>query len=92
MNYLASTPEQLGLIIAGFRKKHNLSQRELGFFVGLSQSAVSEIETNPGKTSVSRLFRLLSGLQLDLLLTERENPLIEAYRKGFVQDSPEPEW
>jgi len=85
IHYRAANPEQLGLIVAGFRKKHGLTQHQLGAFVGLSQSAVSEIETNPGKTSVARMFRLLSGLQVDVLLAERHS--------GHAEETPpEPEW
>lgn len=76
MEYLITTPAQLGLILQGCRKQKGLTQAELARRVGLLQKYVSHAETSPEKQSVERIFRLLSGLGLELVLRDKP-PLTE---------------
>ena len=62
---------QIGEVLQGWRKERKLTQAQLGAKVGLSQVAVSHLEQAPEKTSVERLFRLLSALEVDLVLRDR---------------------
>ena len=83
MEYTVTTPSQLGQVLQGCRKQRGLTQRELGARVGLLQKAVSMLETDPSHTSVERLFKLLSALELQIVLRDKrhESTQIQARRK-----------
>lgn len=81
--YLVVSPHQLGQVSRGVRKSKGLTQEELASRVGLRQKTVSLFETDPGHTSIERLFQMLAALELELVVREKK-PV-----PGF---SPEAEW
>lgn len=74
MEAFIATPSQLGPILQDRRKQRGLTQAELGSRVGLIQSAVARAEGHPERMTTERLFRLLSGLGLELVLRDRAEP------------------
>lgn len=74
MDYPVKTPQQLGQVLKGLRKQKKITQQAAGSKVGLLQSAISELEAAPGRSSVERLFKLLSALELDIFIRERNAP------------------
>jgi len=72
MDYLIKTPDQLGAVLKGFRRDRKLTQAAVGAAVGLPQNAISEIESAPDRTSLARVFKLLSALDLDLVVRPRQ--------------------
>jgi transcriptional regulator with XRE-family HTH domain len=75
VEYSVKTPQQLGQVLQGLRKQKGITQKAAGSRVGLLQSAVSEFETAPGRSSVERLFTLLSALELDVFIRDRVTPV-----------------
>lgn len=73
MEYTITTLTQLGQVLEGCRKQQGLTQRELGARIGLLQKAISAVESNPSRTSVERLFRVLSALELELVLRDKRS-------------------
>jgi HTH-type transcriptional regulator/antitoxin HipB len=73
MEYTITTPPQLGRVLEGCRKQQGVTQSQLGAKVGLLQKAISAFETDPSRTSVARLFRLLSALELELVLRDKRS-------------------
>jgi len=71
MEFPIRTPKQLGAVLRGQRKKKELTQADAGTNVGLRQNAVSTIEADPGRSSVGRLFKLLSALDLELVVRDK---------------------
>jgi HTH-type transcriptional regulator/antitoxin HipB len=71
MQYTITTLRQLGHVLAGFRKQMGMTQSELGARAGLLQKMISALEADPGRTSVARLFSILSALELELVLGEK---------------------
>ncbi len=71
MEFPIRTPNQLGAVLRGQRKKKKLTQADAGTNVGLRQNAVSIIEADPGRSSVGRLFKLLSALDLELVVRDK---------------------
>ena len=65
-------PKELALIVMSQRKKLKRSQLEVGSAVGLKQSTISAFENKPGSTQLETLFRILSALNLDMQLTEKD--------------------
>ena len=68
MEFPAHTPEQLGKVLAGFRKTSGLTQHEMGSQVGLLQKSVSVLETNPANVPIRQLFKMLSALGLEVVI------------------------
>lgn len=71
MEYLALTPYQLAQVLRGYRRARGLTQLEAAALGGLLQKTVSNIELAPERTSVESLFKLLSALNLELVLRDK---------------------
>ena len=71
MDNLVLTPAQLGKALHGARKLRGLSQKQVGASVGMKQSTVSVIESDCARTSVESLYKLLSALDLELVVRSR---------------------
>lgn len=72
-DYVARTPTQLGAILQGYRRERKLTQKAVGESIGLPQGAVSQIESDPTTTSLSRIYRMLSALELELVIRPRSS-------------------
>ncbi|MEK8088675.1 helix-turn-helix transcriptional regulator [Thermithiobacillus plumbiphilus] len=83
MNYPVKTPEQLGDVLKGCRKDMRLTQKDAGAKVGLQQRSISEIENGTAHVSVERLFKLLSALEVDLVVRTRS---------GASSNQTAPDW
>lgn len=81
MEYLVINPDQVGQTLRGIRKELGLTQAETGQRVGLPQKEISKVETGAGRTSVERLFLLLSALELEMVIRPRvaDSSLEEAW-------------
>lgn len=74
MEYIARTPQQLGQVLKGCRKKRSLTQASVGSRVGVRQSQISVIEGHGAKATVETLYKVLSALGLELVLRDIEAP------------------
>lgn len=63
-------PDQLRQHLRASRKRHGLTQAQLGALVGVSQARIAEIEANPGLVNFEQLMKLLSVLGVSLTLQE----------------------
>lgn len=66
--------EQLAAVLRGRRVENGLTQKQVGSRVGLLPKTVSALESNPGRSSVTSLFKLLSALDVELVLKPKERP------------------
>jgi HTH-type transcriptional regulator/antitoxin HipB len=71
MDYPIVTLRQLGRLIQDVRNQKRLTQTQLGELAGFAQSAISAMESDPKSTKLERLFQLLSALDLELVIRER---------------------
>jgi len=78
MDYPIKTSAQLGPVLAGIRRSRKLTQAGIGSKVGLAQNYVSMLETTSSKASVHQLFKLLSALEVDLVIRDRRNQASKA--------------
>lgn len=81
MDYPVRTPAQLGQVVKGLRQARRMTQAAVAARMGSLQGKISALEANPGKASVERLFRLLSVLELELVLRERGAPTARGARR-----------
>lgn len=66
------TPAQLSAHLRSFRKARNLTQAALGELVGLDQTRIAKIESDPARVSVGQLMKLLSALRVRVLLDRQD--------------------
>lgn len=66
-----NSPEMLGNYIKSNRKEKGLTQKELSKIVGIDQTSVSNAEIKTIGTRVDTLFRILSALNVGLILTDK---------------------
>ena len=74
---LLSTSSQMALILRTLRKKKKLTQKEAAARIGLLPKTVSLLENNPEKCTIGSLFKLLSVLDLELLIQDKPEELKE---------------
>lgn len=70
VEYTARTSQQLGKILKACRKQQQLTQETVAARVGLRQSQISDIETRGADITVDTLYRLISALNLELVLRD----------------------
>ncbi len=70
--YVVQTPAQLGPVLAGARRSRKLTQKSAGDLVGLLPKTISRLETSPEGSSLASLFRLLSALELEMVLRPKK--------------------
>ena len=66
------SPESLGFALREERKKKGLNQTDLGMPVGVDQTTISKVEQGKPGTRLDTLFRLLSVLDLELVLQPKD--------------------
>ena len=80
MNYTVHIPRQLGQVLKGQRKSQKLTQKDAARPVGLLPKTVSKLELATETSTIESLFKLLSALQLELVVRPKS------------QESPTREW
>lgn len=68
MDYAVYTPRQLGQVLKGRRTMLRLTQAEIAARVGMLPKTVSKLERDPDTASLESLFKLLSSLELELIV------------------------
>jgi HTH-type transcriptional regulator/antitoxin HipB len=75
MQNLILTPFQLAYYLKSRRKSLNLTQKQAGELVGLLPKTISAMESHPERCSLESFFKLLSALEIEMLLQPK--PLID---------------
>jgi len=73
MEYNVHTPLQLAQALRSQRNSRQLTQKAAGAPVGLLPKTVSALESSPERSSVESLFKLLSSLELELVLRPKSS-------------------
>lgn len=73
MNHPIRTTQQLAMVLQGYRKQSGLTQKQAGNKVGLLPKTISRLESNPDDSGIASLFKLLSALDLELLLRPKNS-------------------
>jgi len=69
MNEFAiKTPQQIGAVLRGYRTAKKLNQQSVGLKAALPQPVISKIESSSGRVTLSRLFKVLAALELELVV------------------------
>lgn len=73
MQYPVRTTQQLAMILQGYRKQINLTQKQAASKVGMLPKTISAFETNPDTGTIASLFKLLSALDLEIILQPKNS-------------------
>ena len=73
MEFPIQTLGQLRPILQGFRKANALTQAALAAKMGITQQSYAELEANPASVSVERLFKVLTLLNVSVVLTSADS-------------------
>lgn len=65
-------PSQLGAALLRFRRQTSWTQQQAGVRAGIKQSMVSQVESGTPGTRLGTLFKLLAGLDLELVVRIRK--------------------
>ena len=68
MDYVLQTAGQLEQHLRSLRKAKGLTQEQLSGVLGVDQTRISDIENNPGAVNIAQLVRLLSALDVQVVL------------------------
>lgn len=77
MDYTIHTAQQLAQALRGQRIAKGLTQKNVGAPVGLLPKTVSKLEAAPERSSIESLFKLLSALDLELVLRPKSSSTSE---------------
>jgi HTH-type transcriptional regulator/antitoxin HipB len=90
-------PDQLRQHLRALRKRHGLTQAQLGALIGVSQARIAEIEAKPGLVNFEQLMKLLSVLGVSLTLQEEavapdaaRAPAAKASKPKALKPQPKP--
>ena len=70
-NYV-QTPIQLGQVLKARRNLLKLTQEKAGRTVGLLPKTISALEITPEGSTIASLFKLLSALDLEIILRPKD--------------------
>lgn len=73
MDYPINFSDQLAQHLKSFRKSRGLTQAQLALHLGVTQSRIADIEANPGTVSLENLLKVLSALNVRMILTQATN-------------------
>lgn len=62
MNYPINTPGQARAVLKSLRAAKGLSQAQVGQLMGVNQKRIARIETDPGRTSLAQVAKLVALL------------------------------
>ncbi|MCA9404667.1 MAG: helix-turn-helix domain-containing protein [Candidatus Omnitrophica bacterium] len=83
MTDLARQPNQIGNIVRRARKKHGLSQKQLGDKAGLRQETISLIETGNPAAKLETILAILAALDLEFRIVRRSKGDVTALEEIF---------
>ena len=71
MEQIARTPGQIGAIVRRHRRRHGLTQGQLGEKIGLRQATVSKLEAGAPATQLRTVLDALMALDLEIVIRPR---------------------
>ena len=67
-----TTAKMLSHVIREFRYQRDLSQTDVAKLAGTTQARISAFENEPERTKLETLFKILAGLELELVVQPRK--------------------
>lgn len=90
-DFAVRTIDQLPDLLKAFRKRAGLSQAEAALRLGVTQQTLSALERKPDSVSLGRLLKLLSILDVELVLRSARGEDVQGTSTGKSR-SARPAW
>ncbi|AEW77351.1 helix-turn-helix domain-containing protein [Aggregatibacter actinomycetemcomitans] len=71
-----TTAKMLSHVIREFRYQGNLSQTDVAKLASTTQARISVFENEPERTKLETLFKILAGLELELIVQPRKKSAV----------------
>ena len=68
---IITSPKMLSHVIREFRYNDNVSQTDIAKLAGIKQATISAFENTPESTKIETLFKILTALELELVVQPR---------------------
>ncbi|QAZ39109.1 XRE family transcriptional regulator [Methylibium sp. Pch-M] len=81
--------DQLPSLLQSFRKAAGLTQADVAARLGVTQQTLSALERNASNVGAARLMKLLSILDVELVLRQRRPSGVAAPRAGGAPGEPD---
>lgn len=88
-DFTVRTADQLPALLQAFRKNAGMTQADAALRLGVTQQTYSALERNAEKMSAARLLKLLGLLEVELILSPRQD---DATPKAGDGNPPGPIW
>lgn len=93
MDYVIKFADQLKQHLRALRRAKGLTQADLASRMGVGQSRIADVEANPGAISSDQLLKLLSILDVRLVLrdhpsSDKDSSLTELRTPGPARSGP----
>ena len=72
MRFQVRTLDQLKPLLQGYRRVTGVTQAEMAEKLGITQQSYAQIEADPSRTSVERLFVILRLLNVEIILDAKD--------------------
>jgi HTH-type transcriptional regulator/antitoxin HipB len=72
MEYPLKAADQLRPQLQALRRRHALTQAQLGEALGVTQARIVEIEANPGVVNLQQIMQVLNALGAELVIRETD--------------------
>ncbi|NWN83156.1 MAG: helix-turn-helix domain-containing protein [Halomonas sp.] len=82
-----TSPDMLSQALKNARREQHLTQNTTAELAGIKQATVSGFENHPERSQIETLFKLLSALELELYVGDRESTVgITGNDEGWDQE------
>ena len=85
MDYPINFAEQLAQHLKAFRKSRSMTQTELAEHLGVRQSRIAEVEANPGTVSFENLLKILTALDVRVVLKDSTVEVASSKAENKIQ-------
>jgi HTH-type transcriptional regulator / antitoxin HipB len=92
MDYAVLFPEQLQQYLRALRKARGLTQMDVSARLGVVQSRIAALERKPEAMSVEQLFKLLTALDVQLVLRDGAAPPMAGDQPSSSATPPKGDW
>ena len=94
---VATTAKMLSQVIREFRYQDGLSQTDVAKLAGTTQARISAFENAPERTKLDTLFKILAGLELELVIQPRKKTptfgaVNEPTENSYTSNTDDEEW
>lgn len=83
---IVTSPKMLSQVVREFRYKDKLSQTDISKQAGIKQATISVFENTPESTKIETLFKILTVLELELVVQPRPTSTKQIQKQNQIAE------